>query len=55
MESQDLEVYVAGAHVGPHPLLTRENHDQESQAALIACDKKLIMDLSKANRSCSSK
>ena len=50
----DLEVYVAGARTGPQSLLTTSNHDKESCAASLACQKN-DMGLSKANRSCCSK
>ena len=44
VESRDLDTYVAGARVGPHPLVTRNNKNHESEAALIviASGKNLI-------------
>ena len=39
---QDLDVYVAGARIGPQSLITRNNHDKESYTALFACQKNLI-------------
>jgi len=42
----DLEVYVAGARVGPQSLLTTSNHDKEYCAASLACQKNLIWSLS---------
>jgi len=38
----DLEAYVSGARVGPQFLLTKNNLDKESCAALLACQKSLI-------------
>lgn len=43
IEHQELAVYVAGARVGPHPLLTREDYVQEAKkAAQVACNKNLV-------------
>ena len=43
VEHQELDMYVAGGRVGPQPLITRENHVQESQrAAQVAWKKNLI-------------
>ena len=40
---QELEVYVAGARVGPQPLPTRETDVQEAEkAAQVACRKNLV-------------
>ena len=42
-EHQELEVYVAGARVGPQPLPTRETDVQEAEkAAQVACRKNLV-------------
>ena len=42
-EHQELEVYVAGARVGPQPLPTRETNVQEAEkAAQVACRKNLV-------------
>ena len=37
-----MEAYVSGARVGPQCLLTKNNLDKESCAALLACQKSLI-------------
>ena len=39
---QDLDVYVAGARIGPQSLVTRNSHEKESCTALFACQKNLI-------------
>ncbi len=42
-EHEELDVYVAGARVGPQGLLTREGYVQESQTAVqVACKKNLL-------------
>ena len=38
---QELKVYVAGTHVGPQPLRTREDHEAEEEV-MIACKKNLV-------------
>ena len=43
IEHQELEIYVAGARVGPQPLPTIDDHIQEAkEAAPVACKKNLV-------------
>ena len=51
IEHEELQVYVAGACVGPQCLLTRESYVQKSQKAVqVACKKNLLWILArKAN------
>ena len=47
-EHQELEVYVAGTHVGPQSLPTRETDVQEAEkAAQVACRKNLVWIISR--------